>query len=214
MLENFIFDLDGTVINSAEEILLCLKKALKEADCAIDEKKLNSDIIGPPLKQIIASVAPEIKDEALINEIVRNYRKIYDYDENDISVLYDGVYEFIKNLNKNGKKVFIATFKPMVPTMRIVKMYGLLDILTDVYGPDKYETPMNKEDMINAIVSKYGLNKNETIITGDAASDINAGKNAGVVTAGALWGYGKDKVFLKTNSDYAFDNIEQMRSLL
>jgi phosphoglycolate phosphatase-like HAD superfamily hydrolase len=51
-------------------------------------------------------------------------------------------------------------------------------------------------------------------MTGDAAGDINAGKNAGVTTAGALWGYGNDKDFIRKNADYAFENIEQMRPLL
>ncbi len=56
--DNYIFDLDGTLVNSSEEVLLCFKKAFIAASYSIDESRLTSDVIGPPLRQIIATLAP------------------------------------------------------------------------------------------------------------------------------------------------------------
>ena len=48
-MHNYIFDLDGTLVNSSEEILLCLKKAFKTVGYEIEESKFTADIIGPPI---------------------------------------------------------------------------------------------------------------------------------------------------------------------
>ena len=97
--KNYIFDMDGTLINSSEEVLKCFKQAFKEAKYEIDTAKLTSDVIGPPLRQIIDLIAPDLVDEEKINEIISNFRRIYDYSEDDVSVMYSGIYDLLVNLN-------------------------------------------------------------------------------------------------------------------
>ena len=67
--QNIIFDLDGTLVNSSEEVLVCFKKAFDKANYPVDESRLTSDIIGPPLRQILETIAPELPDEDKISEI-------------------------------------------------------------------------------------------------------------------------------------------------
>ncbi len=203
--DNYIFDLDGTLVNSSEEVLLCFKKAFIAASYSIDESRLTSDVIGPPLRQIIATLAPELTDEEIISSIIKNFRAIYDYDENDISVLYDGIYDFVSGLKKEGKKLFIATFKPKIPTMRLVEKF-FPNVFDDIYTIDKFGKQITKEEMIKDIISKYALDKSATVMIGDAASDVIAGKNAGVTAVGVLWGYGSDKTKLIQNADFVIDS--------
>ena len=94
MLNNFIFDLDGTIINSSKEVMICFEKAFAKADYPIDKSRLTHNIIGPPLPEIVKLIAPEI-DKNNLDKIVKNFHQIYDYDENDISEIYAGMYEFL-----------------------------------------------------------------------------------------------------------------------
>lgn len=204
--DNYIFDLDGTLINSSEEVLLCFKKAFLNAGYPVDESRFTSDVIGPPLRQIIAIIAPDLTDEEIVSSVIKNFRTIYDYDENDISVLYDGIYDFVTNLKKDGKKLFIATFKPKIPAMRLVEKF-FPNIFNDVYTIDKFGKQITKEEMINDIISKYGLDKTKTVMIGDAVSDVTAGKNAGITSVGVLWGYGSDKTELIKNADFVINKI-------
>lgn len=204
--DNYIFDLDGTLINSSEEVLLCFKKAFFNAGYPVDESRFTSDVIGPPLRQIIAIIAPDLTDEEIVSSVIKNFRTIYDYDENDISVLYDGIYDFVTNLKKDGKKLFIATFKPKIPAMRLVEKF-FPNIFDDVYTIDKFGKQITKEEMINDIISKYGLDKTKTVMIGDAVSDVTAGKNAGITSVGVLWGYGSDKTELIKNADFVINKI-------
>lgn len=208
-MHNYIFDLDGTLVNSSEEILLCLKKAFKTVGYEIEESKFTADIIGPPINNIIVNVAPELIDSEVSEQIMKSFRQIYDYDKNDISVLYDGVYDFVYGLKKAGKKLFIATFKPKIPTMRLVAKF-FPNIFDDIYTIDKFEKPITKEEMLKDIILRYNLDKSETVMIGDSISDMIAGKSAGITSVGVLWGYGFDKTKLLENADYTINKLEEM----
>lgn len=207
--DNWIFDLDGTLINSSDEVLECFKKAFKVSGYEIDENYFTSDVIGPPLRQIIHTIAPELNNEEIIENIVTNFRQIYDYDENDISVMYDGMFNLLQELKKSGKKLFIATFKPTIPTMRLVKKFNL-SMFDDIYTIDKFGKQITKTEMITDIISKYKLDKTKTIMVGDAASDVIAAKDAGIIGLGVLWGYGSDKTKLIENANIIVNKVEEI----
>ncbi len=211
--DNYIFDFDGTIINSQKDVFLCFKRAFEAVDYKIDETRLNPDVIGPPLKEIIKLIAPELKDDALINKICDVFRNIYDNDPNDNTFIYDGVFDFLKTLKSENKKIFIATFKPMVPTIMLVKKLAIESFFDDIYGIDKFGEHITKEEMILDIVSKYKLEKSKTVMIGDAATDMLAGKKAGISTIGVLWGYGSDKTDLIENSDKVINSIKELEEV-
>lgn len=213
MLKNFIFDLDGTIIDSSKEVLSCFDKAFKLSGVDFDQVRLSSDVIGPPLKEIIKLIAGRELNENNIAAITSNFRKIYDYDENDVSELYLGIHDFLLNLKRSGYKLFIATLKPDKPTMRIVKQFNL-NMFDDVYSIDKFGRQISKADMIIDILERYNLEKSETVMIGDSLSDMRAAKQAGVLDIAVLWGYDKDKSSLIKESTYVVSNVEELNKCL
>lgn len=212
--KNIIFDLDGTLVNSSEEVLKCFEKAFEKADFKIDEKRLTSDVIGPPLLEIIKSIAPNLQDENKVSEVIQNFRNFYDYSENDISVMYDGIYDLLRELKNSDCKLFIATFKPDIPTQRLIRKFNLETFFDDIYTIDKFGKKITKEEMIKDIMSKYNLKKEETVMIGDAASDMIAAKGAEIKGLGVLWGYGSDKEPLKQNADFIINKVEELQKCL
>lgn len=205
--DNFIFDFDGTLADSASEVLACIEKAFNKCDVSFEKDRLNPSVMGPSLAEIAVIVKPELADENIINNIVSAYRKIYDYDENDITKLYDGMKEWLIFLKNSNKKIFIATNKPKIPTMRLVKSLKI-DFFDDIYTVDKYnDKKLKKSQMIEEITSRYNLLKEKTLMVGDCLSDIEAAKQAGVYSLAALWGYGKDKNILKEKADFCLEKV-------
>lgn len=211
---NYIFDQDGTIINSSEEVLSCFERAFEQANYQIDKKRLNSDVIGPPLKEIVQLIAPDLNDESIINDVISNFRQIYDYDENDKSFMYSGMVDLLSELKNNGNRLFIATLKPSIPTERLVRKFGLNEYFEDFYTIDKFGEHITKEDMISDIIGSYRLEPNETVMIGDAPSDIISAKNVGISGIGVLWGYGSDKEPLKLVSDFVVSNVGELRECL
>ncbi len=205
--DNFIFDLDGTLADSAYEVLACIEKAFNNCNVTFDKTRLNSSVIGPPLAEIAKKVKPDLTDENIINNIVLEYRKIYDYDENDITELYDGIRDWLLYLKKTNKKIFIATNKPKIPTLRLIKSLNI-NFFDDIYMVDQYnDKKLTKSQMIVEIIFKYNLLKEKTVMVGDCLSDIEAAKKAGVLSLAALWGYEKNKDLLKENADFCLEKI-------
>lgn len=213
MFDNYIFDFDGTIINSQKDVFLCFERAFEKVNYEIDKSRLNPDVIGPPLKEIIKLIAPELKDEVLIDEICSVFRNIYDNDPNDNTFIYDGVYEFLKHLKEENKKVFMATFKPMAPTLMLSKKLHIEEFFDDIYGIDKFGKHITKQEMIEDIISKYSLDKSKTVMIGDAPTDMTAAHNAGIKGIGVLWGYGSNKQPLIENSDIIVNNISEMETI-
>ena len=211
-INNYIFDLDGTIINSSNEVLLCFENAFAQSNYQIDKSRLTPNVIGPPLKEIIKLIAPKIEEND-IEIVMENFRQIYDYDEHDISEYYSGILEFLNQAKKVGKRLFIATYKPEKPTRRIEKQFKM-DMFEEIYTIDKFGEHITKTQMINNILNKYNLKKEETVMIGDASSDVTSAKEAGVTGIGVLWGYGDDKTNLIKNSDYVVQNTEELKKCL
>ena len=152
-INNYILDLDGTIINSSNEVLLCFEKAFAQSNYKIDKSRLTPNVIGPPLKEIIKLIAPEINEND-IELVMENFRLIYDYDEHDISEYYSGVLEFLNKAKNSGKKLFIATYKPEKPTRRIEKQFKM-DMFEEIYTIDKFGEHITKTQMINDILNKF-----------------------------------------------------------
>lgn len=205
-MDNYIFDLDGTLVDTSHEVLQCLKKALKQNFVEYDESKLNTDIMGPSLKEIIKLVVPELNDEKIINNVVARYRFLYDYNNKDSSKLYAGMFDWLERLIKENKKIFIATNKPKIPTMRLVNSLNI-NFFNDILTPDKYsqDKRLNKQEMIEDIITKHKLCKEKTVMVGDVISDIDSAHSAGIKAIGALWGYAKDINLLKETADFVLD---------
>ena len=211
-INNYILDLDGTIINSSNEVLLCFEKAFAQSNYKIDKSRLTPNVIGPPLKEIIKLIAPEINEND-IEIVIENFRLIYDYDEHDISEYYSGVLEFLNKAKNSGKKLFIATYKPEKPTRRIEKQFKM-DMFEEIYTIDKFGEHITKTQMITDILNKFNLKKEETVMIGDASSDVISAKEAGVTGIGVLWGYGDDKTNLIKNSDYVVKNTQELEEYL
>jgi len=212
-MNNLIFDLDGTIINSSKEVMICFEKAFKASNYSIDKSRLTPNIIGPPLKDIVKLIAPELENEQILDTIVQNFHNVYDNDYEDISFIFDGMLELLSDAKKQGKRLFIATYKPTKPTERIISMFRL-NMFEDVYTIDKFGKHITKTQMIEHIIQKYNLNKSDTVMIGDAPSDVKSAKEANITAVGVLWGYGDNKKPLIENSDIILNSIDNLREYL
>lgn len=208
--QNYIFDMDGTLVDSSLEVLQCLKAACDINGAEINQDNFSSNVIGPPLKEIIQAITVESQNEELTSKIMSDFRRIYDNDENDKSSMYENTYEWLISLKKAGKRIFLATNKPTKPTFRLIRMLKL-DFFEDIYTIDKYpEKHITKTEMITEILEKYNLENGSTVMIGDAPSDIKAAHNAGIKGVGVLWGYGDNKQPLVEISDFVINNVQEL----
>jgi phosphoglycolate phosphatase len=213
VITSIIFDVDGTLINSIDDILSCLKDAYKDAGVPFNPagEKL---LIGPPPKEIIMNISPNL-DDSTVALIVANFRRRYDSSNFPHTTLIDGVESLLMTLNKIGIKMFIVTNKPILPTRQILSKLGIKKYFEDVYTIDliKGQT-LSKSELIKKLIEKYGLTNNNTLVVGDIASDVKAGKDNNILSAGFLGGYGDVGSIIQSEPNYVIENMKDLCELI
>lgn len=204
-IQNYIFDFDGTIVNSSKEVMTCLERTYQELGVEIIEERLTPDLIGPPLEEMVKTLIVDNINQSLIDEFASKFLEYYNSDENALSLMYDNVYDWLLSLKRADKRLFMATYKPTISAKRLVGQLKL-NMFEEIYTIDMYDNKkISKTEMIDEIVRKNGLNKSETIMIGDAPSDIKAAHNSAIKAVGVLWGYGNHKQELIDISDFVLD---------
>ncbi len=212
MIENVIFDLDGTLVDSSGDIIATLKKAYAVAGMA-SAVKIDTSCIGPQLPEIIKSITPDISDTDL-SSVIGEYRKIYDQGVFLKTRIYSGVYDVLRKLCDMGIKLFLVTNKPMIPTRRIISKLDL-DYFFDIITPDVMaKGASGKTKMVAYLIKKFKLRRNRTMVVGDSPLDIAAAHNNGLISVAVANGYSDRASLCCARPDYTIKTIACLLRLI
>jgi len=187
-LKHLFFDLDGTLIDSGDGIITCLKHTFDKFD--IDYSNFNfNQFIGPPLESTIEDIISN--DEKIISEAVSVFRKKYTeigvLEENN---LYDGALKMIESLYNAGFELNLATSKPEVYAVKIVGNLGIAKYFKHVVG-SLFDSRREKDKVLAHALSISGADKSKSAMIGDRKYDLLAAEKYGVHGIGVLYGFGE-----------------------
>jgi phosphoglycolate phosphatase len=206
--KNILFDLDGTLIDSAPGIeesfnYAYLKVYNKECIQCI------TTLIGPPIHQVLTAVNSETNLDT-INRFVDAFKQHYDTEGYKKSRLYDDVELVLDILFKNKKKIFIATNKRKKPTELILQYFSLNKYFLEILCPDSYKKNYyNKSELITDLLKRNKLNIGETMMIGDTMHDGIAADENKIDFAFVEYGYGKYE-----KSKYKLNDIKQLINII
>jgi phosphoglycolate phosphatase len=188
--KSIIFDLDGTLIDSAPCILAGFEYVLK-VNGIEPLVPLTSSVIGPPLLPTLKMLGG-INDETKLLQMAGQFKNFYDLDACLLSRPYDAVDFGLKKLGENGFELHIATNKRYTPTRNILKYLGWDGLFTSVYTLDKDGASFNsKSVMIESQLKDFGLSACQAIYVGDRVEDMEAAQKNQLNFIGVSWGYGE-----------------------
>ena len=186
--KHVIFDLDGTLVDSAPSILASLLAAFNEEGIK-PTRPLTPDIIGPPLTVAIASVLGE-KSLAKLPILTEAFKRHYDEIGYRKTRIYEGVPEMLKELRETGFSLYIATNKRIHPTRKIIDFIGWTDLFEGLYSLDYFEPVLqNKGEMLHYLLKELQKTSLQKIYVGDRAEDGIAANKNGYRFLWASWGY-------------------------
>lgn len=214
---NILFDLDGTITDSAPGIINAVVYGIKKVNEVYNLKinmpndKILRKFIGPPLDVSFRKYCYD--DEKLSLEFVKFYREDYNGNEGLFNcTLYDGIYDLIKTLSENDYRVFLVTAKPKESAVRIIEHFNLTEFFNDFYAPILGGKIKNKLDVLNEAIEKGNFEKSKTIMIGDRIDDIDAAKNLGIDSIAVRYGFGSDEEF--KNAVYIANNTKEIFDIL
>ena len=181
-----LFDVDGTLIDSAPGILNTLEMVFR--DMGVDLTNVNlRRYIGPPLRK---SFAEHFSDPAKIEEATERYRMIYHEKGSHEGGVYPGMPEMLRRLKDAGFTLCTATCKPTEVVTPILEEQGIAGYFAFVGGASMDESRDTKTDVIRHVLSQPTLQGKRVLMVGDRSDDLQGAANCGLDAVGVLYGYG------------------------
>jgi phosphoglycolate phosphatase len=189
LLKNYIFDLDGTLVDSYAGVVWAATQAVATV---LPERQLPDlrPFIGPPIDQIFRR-ALALGNDARVPELVAAYRQLYDTEGYLNGVVYEGVISTLEWLKAKGASCFVVTNKPSLPTRRMLAHLRLADFFAEVCSPDCAGNSLGrKPETVAALLRRHQLARESSLLVGDSMDDAEAAAENGVAFAAVAYGYG------------------------
>lgn len=186
-----IFDLDGTLIDSATGVLCSLKAAFTQVGLK-PIVPITPAVIGPPLRDVLDGLTDNVCP-SILDDLVAAFVADHDSYSCLMSVTFDGVHAMLSQLKEVGVELVIATNKRRAPTEKILAGLSLSRFFDEVFCADDPEHGFtNKGHMLRHIIAKKRLLRQETVYVGDREEDSVAASDAGSIPfIFVSWGYGQ-----------------------
>ena len=183
----FLFDLDGTIIDSIELILRSYRHTMElhRANEPMPPDQMWIAGLGTPLWAQFGQIT---EDKEEIERMVQTYRK-YNLTHHDALVKpYDGMVDEIRRMKHAGKQLGVVTSKLHDGAMRGLRVSGLAEAFDIVIGCDDVTNSKPHPEPVLKAIDELGVKADETVFVGDSRHDMESGRAAGVKTAAVLWG--------------------------
>lgn len=186
---HIIFDLDGTLIDSAPAILASFREAFAQTGIA-PVRSIDESMIGPPLTETLEILSGSA-DPALIGRLADAFKASYDSAGYKATAAYEGVGELLAGLASAGLTLSIATNKRIHPTRLILEHLGWRDHFAHVYALDLFSPRLpDKAAMIGRLLADQGIVNEQAIYIGDRSEDGESADANGLPFIAVTWGYG------------------------
>ena len=197
------FDLDGTLLDTLDDLAYCTNKILSERGYPIHHVDSFRYFVGDGAKMLMTRVLPEeARNEALIEECRKDFETIYRECWNKQTVPYHGIPELLNALTKRKLKLAVLSNKPQEFTVltvdHLLQNWNFDVILVQRESVPKKPDPAGMQE----ICKQLRVLSDEFLYLGDTATDMKTAVAAGCYPVGVLWGFRSEKE-LKDNGAQA-----------
>ncbi|MGB7870964.1 MAG: HAD-IA family hydrolase [Mycobacterium sp.] len=182
-----IFDLDGTLTDSADGIVSSFRHALDQIGAAVPEGDLASRIVGPPMHHTLSAMGLGEHADAAIAA----YRADYTTRGWAINSLFDGIGPLLADLRAAGIRLAVATSKAEPTARRILAHFGLDDHFEVVAGASVDGTRATKADVLAHALAQLQPLPERVLMVGDRLHDVEGAAAHGLDAVVVGWGYGQ-----------------------
>lgn len=212
-MKNFkyiLFDLDGTLIDSALGIKNSFKYALKKMNIDIPSDEVLTTFVGPPLEASFKVVG--VSDENIKNA-VQFYRENYTPRGMYEGEAFEGIEYVLEKLKEAGKTLIVTTSKVEYLAVKVLEYNKIANYFDYICGSDVEGKRNTKAKVIEYAFEKAGIkNRDDAVIIGDTKYDIQGAKEAGIKSLGVFYGYGQNSDI--ENADYTAVNSYNILDVL
>lgn len=209
-----IFDFDGTLADTKENIILTFQMTMKELGVEIKSRQECAATIGLTLEDAFKVLYPGMAAEKYI--LLRDtYRRIFKENRKIlVPGLFPEVMETLNELRRRGYLMSIASSRQSPSLHSFLEDMKIAHLFEYAVGGDNVEHPKPAPDAVLQILRHYNLSAEEAFVVGDMPFDINMATNAGVKSCGVTWGNADAAQLKESGANYVIDKMSQLLEIL
>lgn len=208
--EVLLFDLDGTLVDSATDLHRAMNMSLNalqlptvtEAQVRVWVGKGTALFCQSALQHLTGKVDP-----AQQQQLLDTFLKIYNADPCVETQPFDGILEFLEWGLAQKKTMICVTNKPELPARAIVDHLGMAHYFADVIGGDRFEERKPHPRQLLHCVEQYAQSKDQVLMIGDSSNDVEAARRAGIDCVVVSYGYNHGENILDCQPQQVVDNL-------
>lgn len=213
MKKAIVFDLDGTLLNTLEDLCDSTNFALRK--CGFPKRSLSEirRFVGNGIRKLIERAVPETAEEPTITECYEIFCEHYKGNMENKTAEYEGVSDMLRALYEAGYKMAIVTNKADFAAQALCKnLFG--DYVKTVVGSVDSRPNKPAPDGVYYALGQMGVEKSEAVFVGDSEVDIETAKNAEIDAVGVLWGFRDLADLQKAGVKMTAKNTKELKNLL
>lgn len=209
MKNTAVFDMDGTILNTLDDLMDSTNFALKNN--GLKERSLEEIrfFVGNGIQKLIERAVPQGTSKEVFEKVFADFKSHYKIHCADKTSYYDGIPSVIQTLRKMGVKTAVVSNKADFAVQELVEVYfkGLFDVaLGEKTGVSKKPSP----DMVNVALSVLGVEKEAAFYIGDSDVDFETAKNSSLDFIGVSWGFRGRKFLENLGAKNIIDSPEEL----
>lgn len=219
MYQYLLFDLDGTLTDSAEGIINCVQYAMEKMGRTPLDKEELKVFVGPPLSESFQKVCGFSEEET--QRAIVYYRERFRPIGMFENAVYEGIPKLLETMKENGKINLIASSKPEEFVKKILEHFDIAKYFDIVVGASMDESRNTKEAVIEEALSqlkntdRYGqYSDDKCVMIGDRKYDIYGAKFFGLRNIGVSYGFAPEGELEEAGADVIVDTVEELTRVL
>ncbi|MFD3449907.1 HAD family hydrolase [Microbacteriaceae bacterium 4G12] len=210
---NYIFDFDGTLVDSKQCSLLATQKAFEILQLNIPSQKQIEYYMGIPIEQSFSLMADRDLTEEEYNHLLETFRNYYKQFENQTLVLFTNIPAVLEKLKRENNRLFVISSKKSDVLLRNLQTLEIDHYFDNLIGSDQVSHYKPHPAGILQLQAIHDLDLEKSIMIGDAIFDIQMGAAAGCKTCAVTWGSHSKSNLLAQNPTYCIDEVEELLHL-
>lgn len=211
--DTIIFDLDGTLLNTLDDLRDSLNAAL--ITHGYEPKNLEEvrRFVGNGVKVLVQRSLPVHSTEDEIDQCLATFTDHYNENMQNKTRPYDGIMELLLDLNRYSFKLAIVSNKFDSAVKELAKDY-FGDLINVAIGESATVKKKPAPDSVFAAICQLGSDIKKTIFVGDSDTDVQTAKNAGIPCIGVTWGFRTRDLLRREGADYLIDTPKELLTLI
>lgn len=213
MIDTIIFDLDGTLLNTLEDLMDSVNYALERQGFPLRNIEEIRSFVGNGIRLLVERAVPqEVVGTDIFEVCFKDFNDYYKVHMEDKTAPYDGINEMLKNIKKAGFKTAIVTNKVDYAAQELCnRLFPEIDLVVGSVD-DRPNKPA--PDGAFYAIDTLGSKAENTIFVGDADTDILTAKNAGLKSIGVLWGFRDREIIEAEGAEYIVETVNDLEKQL